>query len=147
MERNCPFLDGDEMKVEKLAASKASARKYDLKFRNKTKIQKEEDKAEKEGKERTILQVLKYEFTSCPVATLMDNRGLTSLIDLINWSVDMHTSLFDGGLLKHTNYYFECYRTVTSEQKKIEHEEMKESQAKNKPKKVGTKSKGRVGKR
>lgn len=127
IERNCSFLDNSDIDKKIVEVSKAPARKYDLKFRNKTKLEKEEDKAKKEDKERTILQVLDYEFYSCPMATLTNNRGLTALIDLINWSSDMHTPLLDGGLLNHSNYYFECYRTVISEQKKIENEEMKKS--------------------
>lgn len=98
------------------------------------------------NKERAILVVLDYEFTSCPVTTLNENIGLTRLIDLVNFSSEMHSFMVDGGRATCSNYYFECHRTVVNEQKKIESEEMKKSKVK-KPNIPTGKKTGKVGKK
>ena len=100
-------------------------KKYDIKFKSKSKKKVEETLPIDEDNKKVILYVLEYKFYVCPIATLLEERGLTSLVDLINWSVDMNTPLFDGGLTKYNNYFFDCYRTIINEQRMIESEEMK----------------------
>jgi len=135
------------MKIKKVEAKRSPKNKYGIKFKGKTKIEKDEEKAKKENKERAILKVLEYEFTSCPVLTLNDNIGLTRMIDLVNFSADMHSFMLDGGAATCSNYYFECHRTIINEQKRIENEEMKESRAKSKLKTPTSKKKPKMGRR
>lgn len=125
-ERNCPFIEKEEHTLLEQRQEKKEADKYDIKFKSKLPKRKKPVEKEKDDiKEKIILTVGEHKFYSCPVATMIDNRGLTELIDLINWCSDMNTSLFDGGLVNHTYYYFQCYRTVIGEQRAIESEEMK----------------------
>lgn len=130
--RNCPFLDKQQKSVLEQKHEESSLRNYEFSFERKKRKQKKKGKEviteEEKPKQTAALVVCEYEIYSCPAATMSDNMGLTRMIDLINWSSDMHTPLLDGGLLNHTSYYFECYRTVIGEQRAIENEEMKKRQ-------------------
>jgi len=124
LQRNCPYLDKDEKKEIKEIVTKSSLSKYDIKLAKK-KAKRNKERLDNDEKRRPILEIGSHKFYSCPAGLLIGNRGLIALIDLINWSENMNTPLFDGGLTNHTQYYFECYRTVIGEQKAIENEEMK----------------------
>lgn len=87
-----------------------------------------------------------YKFYECPAALLQTDRGLVSLVSLVNWSEEMHTPLLDGGLLNHTNWYFEARNVIVNEQKMIENEEMKKARSESKSKGRGSGS-SKVGKR
>ncbi len=144
LERNCPFIDKKQKTLLEQKHEESSLRKYEFGFKRKKQKKKGEIVVEKpKPKQTPSLVVCDYEIDSCPVATMSDNMGLTRTIDLINWSSDMHTPLVDGGLLNHTSYYFECYRTVIGEQRAIENEEMKKRQKESEAnRKKGGKSKG-----
>lgn len=151
LDRNCPFTDSTEQNLLQKKHEESALRKYDFSRKRKApkkkqKVVKEEIK-QNEAERTPALVVGEYEIYSCPVATMTDNRGLTGLIDLINWSSDMHTPLFNGGLINHTNFYFECYRTVIGEQRAIESEETKRhrKEAELNKKKGGSKGKGKIG--
>jgi hypothetical protein len=139
VERNCPLLEERDKAELQHDYNKSAVRKYDLKSQNQKKKEEAKNiKEEDEIQKKIILKVLDYEFFECPVATFNENKDLTALQDLVNWSLDMHTPLIDGGLLHHTNYYFQCHRTIVNEQRSIENEEMKQSRSKAKNKGQGS---------
>jgi hypothetical protein len=70
-----------------------------------------------------VLKVGRHTFHSCPVALLLGERSLVALTDLILWSEETHLPLLDGGLLRHTKYYFQIRQAVVGEQHLIEREE------------------------
>ncbi|MHA1665977.1 MAG: hypothetical protein ACTSW7_01215 [Candidatus Thorarchaeota archaeon] len=151
LDRNCPFANKKERNLLQKKHEESSLRKYDFSRKRKAPKKKqnvvEEEIKQKEAEGTPALVVGEHEIYSCPVAIMSDNRGLTGLIDLINWSSDMHTPLFDGGLINHTNYYFECYRTVIGEQRAIEAEETKRHRKEAEAgRKKGGKGKGKLGK-
>ena len=74
--------------------------------------------------QRVILETGSHKFYECPVSYFTNDKGLVHLISLVNWSEEMHTPLVDGGLLNHTNWYFEARNTIVGEQRKIENEEL-----------------------
>lgn len=129
----------DERKQIEDLPQKQAANKYGIKFR-KNKAKKEVVEGDKE-KKRSILTVGSFSFEECPTALFYNEKGLTRLIELVNWSEDMHTPLFGNGLDSYTNFYFECRQTIIGEQRSIENEEMKEQ--KDKGGKTGNKSKSR----
>jgi len=144
--RNCPILDKTDKDTIKSAAKKSSVNRYAIAF-SKDKQKKKVEKVVEENDD-VILCVEDYEFTSCPTAVLIGNRGLTKLIDLINWSVDMHTPLFGDGLNNYSNFLFECHQIVVGEQRSIENEVSKRQreESKSSSKKSAGKTKGRNGK-
>jgi hypothetical protein len=68
---------------------------------------------------------------------------------MVNWSEDLHTPLVDGGLLNHTNWYFEARNTVVNEQRLIEREEneKRRKDAERKAKKPSGKRRSGLGRR
>lgn len=150
LERNCPFIEQDERNLLEKKHQQAETNKYDFSHKRRAQKKKEKRKEkveEKEEERKPVLVVGEHEIYSCPVATMTDNRGLTQLIDLINWSSDMSTPLVDGGLLNYTNWFFECYRTVIGEQRSIENEETKRQrkEAEANRKKGGSKGRAKMG--
>jgi hypothetical protein len=118
-------LDKNESVDTKVQKKEAAVSKYGIKFAAKKNPPK---KLEKEiDKRPTILTVGSFLFKECPVALLQTERGLVSFISMVNWSEEMHVPLLDGGLLRHTNWYWEARQIIVNEQRTIESEEREAS--------------------
>jgi len=109
----CPFLDEDEIIDHEEEQKDKDLAKYDIFKRNN----------EDENKRKYSIPG-KFVFDYCPASYTKTDKSLINLISLVNWSEDMKTPLVGGGLLNHTNWFFEARNVIINEQRLIEKEEL-----------------------
>jgi len=135
-------LPPEELTDVEESVKKSSTNKYKIQFSKNKKVAPKKEEPVEEEKEKPILVDGKHSFYSCPTALFLSERGLVTLVDLIQWSEDMSAPLIDGGLLNHTKFYFQLRQAVVGEQRSIEkeeHERAKQKTDKNSNIKTGSK--------
>lgn len=123
--------------------AEAGYSKYDIKKRRRATEGQEQEVLTKTGS--SILVCGSYKFTECPVAYHQEDPGLVHLIGLINWSEDMKTPMFSGGLSSYTAWYHTVRGIVVNESRMIEYEEHEANRPKSKGSDTSGVRKPRVG--